>query len=85
MQAFPTDRAVRGRFISLLHRMVECLGAVALPFLPASLQVENLIRSEMKRKSRFQLRTKPHLLKNPRFAQISQVVSFSRHFEDGFY
>ena len=37
-QAFPTDRAVRGRFISLLHRMVECLGPVALPFLPASLQ-----------------------------------------------
>ena len=46
VQAFPTDRAVRGRFISLLHRMVECLGAVALPFLPASLQVRETIASE---------------------------------------
>ena len=29
---------MRGRFISLLHRMVECLGPGALPLLPASLR-----------------------------------------------
>ncbi len=33
----PGSKALRGRVISLLHRLVECLGERMLPFLPAAL------------------------------------------------
>ena len=37
LQALPGNRALRGRVISFLHRMVECLGERLLPTLPAAL------------------------------------------------
>lgn len=37
MQAAPTNRAFRVRVISFLHRLVECLGAHMLPYLPDAL------------------------------------------------
>ena len=38
MQIAPEDRGLRARVISLLHRLVECLGPAALPALPGGLQ-----------------------------------------------
>jgi hypothetical protein len=34
-----TRGPLRSRFISFLHRMVECLGATVLPYLPRALEV----------------------------------------------
>ena len=36
-QVLPESKALRGRVISLLHRLVECLGERLLPSLPAAL------------------------------------------------
>ena len=36
-QVLPESKALRGRVISFLHRLVECLGERLLPFLPAAL------------------------------------------------
>ena len=38
MQVDPEDRGLRARVISLLHRLVECLGPAALPALPGGLR-----------------------------------------------
>ncbi|KAI7842372.1 hypothetical protein COHA_004011 [Chlorella ohadii] len=38
-RALPANKPLRARFISFLHRMVECLGATLLPYLPAALEV----------------------------------------------
>lgn len=37
-QVAPQDRGLRARVISLVHRMVECLGPAALPALPAGMR-----------------------------------------------
>jgi exportin-T len=37
-QRLPGNRTLRGRFITFLHRMVECLLSSALPYLPAALE-----------------------------------------------
>lgn len=36
---WPSSRMLRVRFISLLHRLVECLGMSLLPYLPPALEV----------------------------------------------
>jgi exportin-T len=36
-QVVPSSKVLRGRVISFLHRLVECLGDRLLPFLPAAL------------------------------------------------
>ena len=36
-QVLPGSKVLRGRVISLLHRLVECLGERLLPLLPAAL------------------------------------------------
>ena len=36
-QALPRNKLLRRRFISYLHRMVECLGTEVVPFLPQAL------------------------------------------------
>ncbi|KAL0051899.1 hypothetical protein WJX82_004175 [Trebouxia sp. C0006] len=38
-QQLPTSKPLRARFISFLHRMVECLANRMLPYLPTALQV----------------------------------------------
>ncbi|KAL4444906.1 hypothetical protein ABPG77_003956 [Micractinium sp. CCAP 211/92] len=38
-RALPSNKQLRARFISFLHRMVECLGATLLPYLPSALEV----------------------------------------------
>lgn len=37
LQVVPGNKVLRGRVISFLHRLVECLGDRLLPFLPAAL------------------------------------------------
>ena len=37
MQVLPENRVLRGRQISFLHRLVECLGERLLPYLPPAL------------------------------------------------
>ncbi|KAG1677608.1 hypothetical protein FOA52_010389 [Chlamydomonas sp. UWO 241] len=38
-RAYPSNKLLRSRFISSVHRLVECLGPTLLPFLPAALEV----------------------------------------------
>ena len=37
LQVLPDNRVLRGRLISFLHRLVECLGERLLPYLPPAL------------------------------------------------
>ena len=37
VQVLPENRVLRGRLISFLHRLVECLGERLLPYLPPAL------------------------------------------------
>ena len=37
LQVLPENRVLRGRLISFLHRLVECLGERLLPYLPPAL------------------------------------------------
>lgn len=41
----PSNKALRARFISFLHRMVEALGPSVLPYLPSALEVGLCARS----------------------------------------
>lgn len=43
-RAFPSNKLLRTRFISSVHRLVECLGPTLLPYLPTALEV--LVSSE---------------------------------------
>ncbi|CAD7697822.1 unnamed protein product [Ostreobium quekettii] len=38
-QTFPDSKSLRARFISFVHRMVETIGTLTLPYLPMTLQV----------------------------------------------
>lgn len=45
LQAFPKNRALRGKVVSFLHRMIETLGSAMFPFLPTAFQ-QLLMESE---------------------------------------
>ncbi len=38
-RVYPSNKLLRSRFISSVHRLVECLGPALLPYLPAALEV----------------------------------------------
>ena len=38
-RTYPNNKQLRSRFISSVHRLVECLQAALLPMLPAALEV----------------------------------------------